>query len=68
MKPILEVLRKIGLTSEIPMENDTEILDIAELSGKAQRIIGLNMLVNFYISEDVRNTSRNRMMVSNNQR
>ncbi|XP_051163725.1 endothelin-converting enzyme 1-like [Leptopilina boulardi] len=63
LKPILEVLKKIGLTSEIPVGNDTDIMNIAELSGKAQRIIGFNMLVNFYISEDVRNTSRNRMMI-----
>ncbi|XP_033207207.1 neprilysin-4-like isoform X2 [Belonocnema kinseyi] len=63
LKPIFEILNRIGLPSKIPVDNDVVTLDIAELSGKAQRILGLNMLVNFYISEDVRNTSVNRMMM-----
>ena len=64
LKPIIEILTRLGLPGEIPVDSDVQTLDIAELSGKAQRILGLNMLVNFYISEDVRNTSVNRMMVS----
>ena len=63
LKPIFEILTEFGLSSEIPVDDDFETLDISEISGKAQRILGLNLLVHFYISEDVRNTSRNRMTV-----
>lgn len=64
LKPIFDVMEQLGLPREIPMndENAPE-LNLDALSGAAHRIIGINLLVNFYISEDVRDTTHNRMMV-----
>ena len=55
---------RLGLPRELPLDDaNAPELDLAQLSGRAQRLLGLNLLLSFYISEDVRNTSRNRMMV-----
>ena len=64
LEPIFGVMSRLGLPRDLPVD-DTRApqLDIARLSGQAQRLLGLNLLLNFYISEDVRNTSHNRMMV-----
>lgn len=63
LEPIFEVLEKLGLPKEPPMQSKTPSIDISRLAGKAQRMLGLNLLINFYISEDVKDTTRNRMMV-----
>ncbi|XP_011310973.1 endothelin-converting enzyme 1 isoform X2 [Fopius arisanus] len=68
LKPIFEILSRVGLSPEPPslnaLENDTEIdLDVSRIAGVAQRHLGLNLFVNFYISEDVRDTTQNRMMM-----
>lgn len=45
------------------MQGNIPSLDISRLTGVAQRALGLNLFINFYISEDVKDTTRNRMMV-----
>lgn len=45
------------------MQGKIPSLDISRLTGVAQRALGLNLFINFYISEDVKDTTRNRMMV-----
>lgn len=65
MDPIYSVFDRLGLPRELPMDdNRAPELDFARLAGDVQRNLGLNFLLNFYVSEDVRNTSHNRMMVS----
>ncbi|XP_043284148.1 neprilysin-4-like isoform X1 [Venturia canescens] len=61
--PIFEILKTVGLPREPPFDNKTIVLDLAKIAGVAQRQLGLNLLVNFYISEDMRDTTRNRMMM-----
>ncbi|XP_063976266.1 neprilysin-4-like isoform X1 [Diachasmimorpha longicaudata] len=68
LKPIFEILSLVGLPRDPQslnaLENDTEIdLDVARIAGVAQRHLGLNLFVNFYISEDLRDTTKNRMMM-----
>ncbi|KAJ8686861.1 hypothetical protein QAD02_022655, partial [Eretmocerus hayati] len=64
LEPIFGALEKLGLPKELPMDDESAPeLDVAKLSGDAQRLLGLNLLVNFYISEDMRDTSHNRMMM-----
>lgn len=45
------------------MQGKIPSFDISRLTGVAQRALGLNLFINFYISEDVKDTTRNRMMV-----
>lgn len=45
------------------MQGNIPSLDIARLAGVGQRALGLNLLINFYISEDIKDTTKNRMMV-----
>lgn len=63
LDPIFDVLSSTGLPREPPLDNEIERLDLAKISGTVQRLLGLNLLVNFYINEDVRDTTKNRMTV-----
>lgn len=38
-------------------------IDLPKIAGSVQRYLGLSLFVNFYISEDIRDTTKNRMMV-----
>lgn len=58
-----KVLKKLGLPKEPIFDDELIDLDWSTIAGTAQRYLGLNLFLNFYISEDVRNTSRNRMMM-----
>ena len=64
LEPIFDILKVIGLPREPPFGNETFDFDIAKIAGVAQRQLSLNLLVNFYISEDMRDTTKNQMMVS----
>ncbi|XP_012150797.2 endothelin-converting enzyme 1 isoform X1 [Megachile rotundata] len=64
LKPIHDALGRLGLPNDPPSPG--EILpdfDVSEIAGIAQRVLGLNLFVNFYVSEDLRNTTRNRIMI-----
>ncbi|XP_015127444.1 neprilysin-4 isoform X2 [Diachasma alloeum] len=68
LKPIFKILSLVGLSRDPPsmnaLENNTEIdLDVVRIAGVARRHLGLNLFVNFYISEDIRDTTQNRMMM-----
>lgn len=63
LKPIFEVLDSLGLPKEPPMQGKIPSIDISRIAGTGQRTLGLNLFINFYISEDVKDTTRNRMMV-----
>lgn len=63
LEPIFDVLNKLGLPKDPPLEEKFAPLDLSKIAGVAQRVLGLNLLINFYISEDVRDTTRNRMMM-----
>lgn len=62
LDPMLTVLQKLGLsTSSVPPSGQP--FDWLETVGQAQRMLGLNIMVGFWVSQDVRNTSRNLMVV-----
>ncbi|KAG7199393.1 hypothetical protein KM043_014024 [Ampulex compressa] len=63
LKPIFDVLTMLGLPTEPPVQGRMAAIDVATIAGIAQRALGLNILVNFYISEDIRDTTKNRMMM-----
>ena len=63
LEPMLTVLQKIGLSSSsVPPSGQP--FDWLQTVGQAQRMLGLNVMVGFWVSQDVRNTSRNLMVVS----
>ena len=63
LEPMLTVLRKLGLSSS-SMPPSEQPFDWLQTVGQAQRMLGLNVMVGFWVSQDVRNTSRNLMVVS----
>ncbi|XP_024936954.1 neprilysin-4 isoform X2 [Cephus cinctus] len=63
LEPIFDVLKKVGLPRDPPLDDDIPPVNLARITGVAQRLLGLNILLNFYVSEDVRDTTRNRMMM-----
>lgn len=64
LSPTYDVLKKIGLPNK-PIFTDDKLdnLNLSKIIGTAQRHLGLNIFINFYISEDVRDTTQNRMMI-----
>lgn len=64
LDPIYQTFDKLGLPKEPPLSDEIPPLDIVGIVGKAQRILGLNLFLNFFVNEDIRNTSRNRITVS----
>ncbi|CAL7939938.1 unnamed protein product [Xylocopa violacea] len=63
LEPIYETMSRLGLPKDPPFHDDVSPLDIPKIAGLAQRILGLNLFLNFYISEDVRDTTKNRIMM-----
>jgi hypothetical protein len=60
---MLTVLQTLGLSSNsVPPSGQP--FDWLLTVGQAQRMLGLNVMVGFWVSQDVRNTSRNLMVVS----
>lgn len=64
LKPVFDILEKIGFPKEPPFGNNVSALDVSTIAGVAQRVLGQNLLVNLYISEDVSDTTKNRIMVN----
>ncbi|XP_011050967.1 PREDICTED: neprilysin-11-like isoform X1 [Acromyrmex echinatior] len=63
LEPIFEALNSLGLPKEPPMQDKIPSLDISRMAGIAQRTLGLNLFVNFYISEDIKDTTKNAMVM-----
>lgn len=63
LEPIYEVFDKLGLPKTPPMPGKVPSFDISRILGAARRMLGLNLFAHFYISEDIKNTTRNRIMV-----
>ncbi|KAH0952283.1 hypothetical protein HN011_005253 [Eciton burchellii] len=63
LEPIYEVFHRLGLSKNPPMPGKTSSLDISRILGVARRMLDLNLFVHFYISEDIKNTTRNRIMM-----
>lgn len=64
LKPVYETFNKLGLPKDPPLQNEILPFDLPGIVGRIQRVLGLNIFLNFYISEDIRDTTRNMMMVS----
>ncbi|KAJ9597235.1 hypothetical protein L9F63_011909, partial [Diploptera punctata] len=62
LKPLTDVLERLGLSSTGAPPSE-ENFDWLETVAKSQRTLGLNVLFGFWVSQDVRNTSRNLMVV-----
>ncbi|KPJ17112.1 Endothelin-converting enzyme 1 [Papilio machaon] len=62
IKPIESLLSKLGLPSK-PPQNASEDFSWESVAGRGRRMLGLNVLLSVQVAEDVRNTSRNRVVV-----
>lgn len=62
IKPIEDILQKLGLPPRPPTEA-SENFTWVEVAGRGRRTLGLNVLLSVQVAEDVRNTSRNRVVV-----
>ncbi|CAG5019091.1 unnamed protein product [Parnassius apollo] len=62
IKPIEDILKKLGLTPKPPIEASANF-SWESVTGKGRRLLGLNVLISVQVAEDVRNTSRNRIVV-----
>lgn len=63
LKPIHETLIKLGLSEDPPSDIGNSTTDVSWFSGAAQRMLGLNLFVQFHVSEDIRDTRKNRITV-----
>lgn len=63
MKPIHDTLIKLGLSKYPPTGISNQTTDVSWLSGAAQRMLGLNLLIQFTVSEDIQDTSKNTIKV-----
>lgn len=64
LKPIYETLDRLGLPRDPLFKNETLPLDVSYIVGRAQRVLGLNLFIKLYISEDIQDTTKNKIMVS----
>ncbi|CAH2063871.1 unnamed protein product, partial [Iphiclides podalirius] len=60
-KPIEDLLAKLGLPTKPPQEASNVTWEL--VAGRGRRYLGLNVLLSLQVAEDVRNTSRNRVVV-----
>ncbi|XP_034825301.1 endothelin-converting enzyme homolog [Maniola hyperantus] len=62
IKPIEELLVSLGLPARPPSAPSANF-SWEEVAGRSRRLLGLNALISVQVTEDVRNTSRNRVVV-----
>ncbi|XP_013161761.1 PREDICTED: endothelin-converting enzyme 1-like isoform X1 [Papilio xuthus] len=62
IEPIESLLSKLGLPGK-PPQNASEDFSWESVAGRSRRMLGLNVLLSVQVAEDVRNTSRNRVVV-----
>ncbi|XP_043506308.1 neprilysin-4-like isoform X3 [Frieseomelitta varia] len=63
MKPVYEMFDRLELPKDPFAQNETLSFDLPDIVGRIQRVLGLNVFLNFYISEDIRDTAKNKMMI-----
>ncbi|KAG9430999.1 neprilysin-4 [Apis mellifera carnica] len=63
LKPIYETLDRLGLPRDPLFKNETLPLDVSYIVGRAQRVLGLNLFIKLYISEDIQDTTKNKIMI-----
>ncbi|KAG6447821.1 hypothetical protein O3G_MSEX005171 [Manduca sexta] len=62
IKPIQKILAKLGLPPRPPV-TASENFTWEVTAGRGRRMLGLNVLLSVQVAEDVRNTSRNRVVI-----
>ncbi|XP_063227769.1 neprilysin-4-like [Bacillus rossius redtenbacheri] len=64
VEPMLRVMERLGVSPGPPRPRhaDDGRFDWVHTLGRAQRLLGLNTLFGFWVSQDIRNTSRNLMV------
>lgn len=62
IKPIEQILEKLNLPPRPPTEGSANFSWVVT-AGRGRRMLGLNVLLSVQVAEDVRNTSRNRVVV-----
>lgn len=60
--PIKSLLKTLGLPPNPPFEASGNF-SWEDVAGRGRRMLGLNVLLSVQVAEDVRNTSRNRVVV-----
>ncbi|KAG8222300.1 hypothetical protein J437_LFUL001842 [Ladona fulva] len=66
VEPMLKVLKRLNMPTGPPGDAGHSIaadFDPLAIIAKAQRVLGLSVFLGFYVSEDLRNTSRNVMVL-----
>ncbi|XP_029047783.1 endothelin-converting enzyme 1-like isoform X2 [Osmia bicornis bicornis] len=64
LKPIHDALTSLGLPKDPAMQDEiSSDFDLPKIAGTVQRVLGLDLFLNFYVSEDLRDTRKNRMMI-----
>nr|CAD7439516.1 unnamed protein product [Timema bartmani] len=65
VEPMMEVMKRLKVSPGPPRARkpSEDKFDWVYTAGRAQRVLGLNMLFGFWVSQDIRNTSRNLMVV-----
>nr|CAD7571921.1 unnamed protein product [Timema californicum] len=65
VEPMMEVMQRLKVSPIPPRARkpSEDKFDWVYTAGRAQRILGLNMMFGFWVSQDIRNTSRNLMVV-----
>ncbi|KOX74681.1 Endothelin-converting enzyme 2 [Melipona quadrifasciata] len=63
MEPVYKIFDRLELPNDPFVRNETLSFDLPNIVGKIQRVLGLNVFLNFYISEDIRDTTKNKMMM-----
>ncbi|XP_026326721.1 neprilysin-4-like isoform X2 [Hyposmocoma kahamanoa] len=61
-KPIQNLLKRLGLPPNPPVEASANF-SWEDVAGRGRRMLGLNVLLSVQVAEDVRNTSRNRVVI-----
>ncbi|KAJ0179111.1 hypothetical protein K1T71_004823, partial [Dendrolimus kikuchii] len=62
LKPIEQILEKLDLPPRPPTEESGNFSWVVT-AGRARRMLGLNVILSVQVAEDVRNTSRNRVVI-----
>lgn len=68
MQPLNSTLKKLGLTQTPPTDEEAKHFDISKIAGISQRYNGIDIFVDPYIGQDMKDSTKNRLMASDESR